>query len=417
MFGCPLRFPPFPFIYFYRSRSSFRRSHGSGQTGTENLDLKSNGMRIRHRNGDAVAAATLSTSSEIDTLSPSLSSIHPLMRISLAKLLSNDETELQRLGDACRELGAFYLDLQMTDIGKNIIKDVDKLFLLGEHFFDLSVQEKEKYDMGKFGGYYGYKGYFNRMLDLKEFYAVSKDDILSIPCPRTAYKSKPVLPQPSTIQSARPAIHSYIELSHAIVTILLRHLTTLLHLPVGTLENLHRQGACSGDQVRWIKIQPSQESRINPGDEVLLDEHSDSNSVTVLFNTLGGLEVRQPCHARQASASGGNGADGAPGRWIQAGPLPGHCIIHLGEQIAKLSSGTLRASVHRVCILPDHQKAQTRYSLVYFARPEDKVILQQLEGVSVVPRPGDLTKSSHTEETSTKTAAIARWIKRKSKVC
>ncbi|WEW56986.1 hypothetical protein PRK78_002445 [Emydomyces testavorans] len=339
------------------------------------------------------------------------SSNYPVFRISLAKLLSNDEAELQRLLNASRELGAFYLDLQRTDLGKNILKDVDKMFLLGERLFGLSAHEKEKYNMDKFGGYYGYKGYFNRMLDLKEFYAVSKDDILSIPCPKTAYKSQPVLPQPSTIQSARPLIYSYIELSHAIITILLRHLTTLLRLPTGTLENLHRQSACSGDQVRWIKILPSREERMDPRDRILLDEHSDFNSITLLFNNLGGLEIRQPCPAERASGVDGEEVDSAPVRWIQAGPVPGHCIIHLGEQIARLSSGAFRASVHRVCAFPSQERSGPRYSLVYFARPEDNVILQQLEGIPVVPQPRSLHKLWVAKATGKRIGWIARWTK------
>lgn len=258
-----------------------------------------------------------------------------------------------------------------------------------------------------------YKGYYNRMRDLKEFYTVSKDDILSIHCQKTTFNPRPVYPEPPTFQVARPAIRSYIERAHAIITILLRHLTMLLRLPAGTLENLHRQSVCSGDQVRWIKIQPSGEARLEPGDEILLDEHSDCNTITLLFNILGGLEVRQPLPSDRTSESECDEPDGAPVRWIRAGPLPGHCIIHLGEQIARLSSGILRASVHRVCAPASAESTSARYSLVYFARPEDNVILKQLEGIPVVPRPHGFAQPDSGRPAGRKTAWITRWMRRR----
>lgn len=251
------------------------------------------------------------------------------------------------------------------------------------------------------------------MLDMKEFYTASKDDILSIHCQKTAFNPRPEYPQPPTFQAARPAIRSYIERAHAIITILLRHLTKLLQLPAGTLENLHRQSVCSGDQVRWIKIQPSGEARVEPGDEILLDEHSDCNSITLLFNILGGLEIRQPCSSDLITGSDGEDQDPAPVRWIRAGPLPGHCIVHLGEQIARLSSGILRASVHRVCAPSSTGVEGARYSLVYFARPEDSVILKQLEGIPVVPRPHIPIQPSRKRSASRKPPWMTRWIKKR----
>ncbi|EEP79887.1 predicted protein [Uncinocarpus reesii 1704] len=414
MVARPLRFPSLPLICFSGSGISLQHKddpRDSGESATADGPTRHPDTSCsRDEYGDSPSLPVPISSNVLPP--PSASSTGSLIRVSLARLLLNDQLELQRLGEACREHGAFYLDLQMTEIGNHILEDADRLFLLGEQLFNLSSSEKEKYDMCKFGGYYGYKGYQNRMRDMKEFYAVSKDDILSIPCPRSAANARPILPQPSAIQSACPHIHSYIELSHTIVTILLRHLTALLKLPAGTLENLHRQSACSGDQVRWIKIQPSRETRVNRGDEVLLDEHSDSNSITVLFNRKGGLEVRQPYPHDKEIGTNQDGEFGPPIRWIKAGPLPGHCIIHLGEQIARLSSGVLRASVHRVCILPEQQRAGPRYSLVYFARPEDNVILQQLEGVAVVPQPHGPDKPGVAGETSKTVAWIARWVRR-----
>ncbi|KAF3490786.1 uncharacterized protein GIQ15_00303 [Arthroderma uncinatum] len=322
-------------------------------------------------------------------------------RLSLASLLADDPAEANRLLLACQDLGGFYLDLRSTELGERVMADADRLFRLGGDIFDLTEPEKREYDMAKFGGYYGYKGYRNRTLDTKEFYTVSKDDILDLPCPSTTCR-----PQPQPINSSRPLIKTYIQNSHAIISLVLSRLTSILNLPRGSLENIHRRDANSGDQIRWIKLQASKESRPLPEDDVLLDEHSDSNSVTLLFNRSGGLQFRSPqpeppSHSAiipkdnpiSSSSPALNTTDFPQGpstvtaRWTPANPIPGHCIILMGEQLVKLTEGAVRANVHRVCALPGLQGTSPRYSLVYFSRPEDDVILKQLAGVPVVPKP------------------------------
>ncbi|KAG5207312.1 putative Oxidoreductase, 2OG-Fe(II) oxygenase family [Trichophyton interdigitale] len=337
-------------------------------------------------------------------------------KISLARLIANDAAEADRLLLACRELGGFYLDLTAADLGEDVMSDADRLFGLGRDVFNLPEDEKKEYDMVKFGGYYGYKGYRNRALDFKEFYTVSKDEILGLQCP-----TKVPRPQPQPIQSSLPLIQTYIQNSHAIISLILSRLASALDLPPESLKNIHRRDANSGDQIRWIKLQASKEARPPPENDVLLDEHSDSNSVTLIFNQSGGLQFRSP----QADSSLHNlpiprgnplttttttlttnptpspeptidfsGGPNLPANWIPVNPLPGHCIILMGEQLAKLTEGGVRANVHRVCAVPGTQASSPRYSLVYFSRPEDDVILKQLAGIAVVPKPMTAHKSS-----------------------
>ncbi|KAJ9625732.1 hypothetical protein H2203_004494 [Taxawa tesnikishii (nom. ined.)] len=193
---------------------------------------------------------------EFDDLPPFPSDVPtaPLLRISLSKLARGDEQEVDRLWKACYELGFFYLDLRDSRNGSGIngdqlLRDANSLFAVGEEIFALPVSEK-----------------------------VSKDDILGI---------SEALPAPSVLDPHRALLKSYMTHSHAIVTLLLRHLNTRLQLPSSTLESLHRLSAVSGDQVRWVHAPPQ------PMDDrkTALGEHTDFGSVTVLFNRLGGLQV------------------------------------------------------------------------------------------------------------------------------
>jgi isopenicillin N synthase-like dioxygenase len=112
----------------------------------------------------------------------------PLLRISLLKLLQDDQEEQERCWKACCELGFFYLDLRTWDEegvsnrlflnGDTLLEDADRLFEVMKGFYDLDVQEKIKYDLKDQGSYFGYKGYGEGIIDKQgtrdrnEFYNV-----------------------------------------------------------------------------------------------------------------------------------------------------------------------------------------------------------------------------------------------------
>ena len=57
--------------------------------------------------------------------------------------------------------------------------------------------------------------------------------------------------------------------------------------------------------------------------------------------------------------------------------------------MVKFTNGLLRSNIHRVVSPPGAQADHTRYSLVYFSRPEDDVVLKRLEGSDVIPELGE----------------------------
>lgn len=310
----------------------------------------------------------------------------PLLRLSLASLLARDPTELSRFFSACEDIGFFYLDLASCDEGKAILADADRLFGVGAALFDLPVEEKIKYDFSKsHKSYFGYKGYGTNVidkqgnLDRNEFYNVSKDDIL---------EQGTRWPAPTVLDEERALFRSFMQHAHRIVTLVLELLNDHLQLPPGTLQSMHRIEGSSGDQVRMIKAPPQ------PADDrrTALGEHTDFGSVTVLFNRLGGLQVLPP----------GQGAE-----WCYVKPLPGHAIINLGDAMVKFTNGLLRSNIHRVNSPPGEQANATRYSLVYFNRPEDDVVLKRLKGSEKIP---PLADGQVEEEVSSKDWIIRRAL-------
>ena len=162
-------------------------------------------------------------------------------------------------------------------------------------------------------------------------------------------------------------LKSYALHCRAAIDCLLEHLNTHLELPSGTLANLHRIYQRSGDHVRFTQAPPSEfdEARAKRA------EHTDFGSITILFNWLGGLQVRLPDTEE----------------WVYVRPIPGSCVVNLGDAMVKFTAGLLRSNIHRVVPPPGEQAGLTRNSLVFFSRPEDSVVLKRLKGGIIDAQP------------------------------
>lgn len=225
--------------------------------------------------------------------------------------------------------------------------------------------------------------------DANEFYNLSKDDILD--------QLKPPLPHPDVIQAERYLIKSFILHSHAIVLTLLRHISACLGLhptrpkhdsSADVLPSLHRLNVSSEDQISFIKY---------PGSGILqpkqpLASHTDYGSVTLLFTSSPGLQVFVP------------GRDPNQGQWLDVEPQEGHAIVNCGDALSLFTNKLLRSNVHRVASQVHRGSGMTRYSLGYFARPENDVLLRPLPGLKVP----DSNQGSEEEVTS------KEWVLRRS---
>ncbi|KAF2679915.1 Clavaminate synthase-like protein [Lentithecium fluviatile CBS 122367] len=289
----------------------------------------------------------------------------PLVTISLHKLVTNDDEEKNRLFEASKLLGFFYLDMGGCEDGETLLRGSDEMFDLMERFYDLPLEEKRKYDFAAQGSYFGYKGMGAEVIDEKgtrdknEIYNISKDDILSIGTQ---------VPAPDVITTKRTSLAAYIQSNNAILYTLFNSLATSLHLPPSTFTSLHRLESPSGCHIRFIRAPPQPQTQRS----LALGEHTDFGSLTILFNRIGGLQVLLP----------------GTSDWVYVRPMRGCAIINLGDAMVKFSAGILRSNLHRVVAPPGRQGDLVRYSLVYFSRPEYEVKMKRVEGglVDEVPR-------------------------------
>jgi isopenicillin N synthase-like dioxygenase len=190
---------------------------------------------------------------------------------------------------------------------------------------------------------------------------ISKDNILS---------QHPLF-GPTILQSHRSLLRRYVESAHAVHTVILQALSNQLGLsPKRSLINIHRMLEPSGDQIRITYAPPS--SGIQSDDRAKLGEHTDFGSLTLLFNRLGGLQVRPPGQVA----------------WHYVRPMKGHAIVNLGDAMVKFTNGLLKSNIHRVVSPPGLQALLPRVSIVYFMRPEDDAKLKRLDGSDLIPALG-----------------------------
>jgi isopenicillin N synthase-like dioxygenase len=196
------------------------------------------------------------------------------------------------------------------------------------------------------------------------------------------------LPMPDVITRNRPLFQSIMTASHSISLLILQTITERLGLPADSLTSLHRFDTPSGDLIRIIKSHPP----TAPTDgSVALPPHTDYGSVTVLFNRLGGLQVLAPGETE----------------WAYVRPLPGHAIVNIGDSLVKFTGGLLRSNFHRIVSPPGEQATLTRYSVLYFCRPNDDVVLRPVAGLQTARAAGGAEEEEAEEITS------KQWILRR----
>ena len=68
-----------------------------------------------------------------------------LQTVSLEKLLDQDSLEQDRLLEACKSRGFFYLDLTGCESGETILHDAENLCHVADKTYALPLEEKLKY--------------------------------------------------------------------------------------------------------------------------------------------------------------------------------------------------------------------------------------------------------------------------------
>ncbi|TFK67499.1 Clavaminate synthase-like protein [Pluteus cervinus] len=285
---------------------------------------------------------------------------HPLLVIDYELLKLQDKREIGRLWEAATKLGFWYLKNHGAD------EEVNGMFDMGEETMSLPLEEKMKFEQGDSGRSFGYKAPganaidASGTLDTIELINISKDDVLSYPTPTN--RTYPTTVNARMGNTLLPFVQKSVQVNNTILEVF----NDKLGLPKGALLARHHDGERSGSEARVIRnlkrgvlVKADEEKR---NARLAMGSHTDFGSLSILHNRLGGLQVLAP------------GSD----EWQYVKPIPGHAICNIGDALTLFSGGILRSNLHRVMPPPGDQAAYERWSLVFFTRPSNQVILRAL---------------------------------------
>ena len=300
--------------------------------------------------------------SSLDSLPPFPDSVPtaPIASASLSALLANDDYEGKKVLEACRTHGFFYLDMRDCSEGQALLDESEQLLQLATRAFKLPLEEKQKYALKKGVSLYGYKeaGIVkqtdkDKRPDSTEFFNMSKDQMHGI---------EPSRDYPAEIEAGKSVIQDFQKNAHECGMVVLSVLARQLDLPPTTFTDKSIFSSPSCDHCRLTKKTPHVADKHAIG----LPSHTDFGSITILFNWLGGLQIQSRDPAKL-------------GEWEYVKPLPGHAIINLGDSMVIFTNGELKSAKHRVVPAPGEQVDVDRYSIVYFVRPTNDVLMEPVE--------------------------------------
>lgn len=173
----------------------------------------------------------------------------------------------------------------------------------------------------------------------------------------------PNLSIPTGAQRAWPTLRTFTTSSHTIATNLLSSLSDALSLHgPSRFEHSHRSDRSS----TTTSVLQRYPHRDDLDDDISVGHftHTDTGSVTILFNTEWGLQVHSP--------------DSETWQWIP--PHPNYAIVNMGDSIKFMSQQKLKSALHRVVPAADKWTAGPRYATIFFLRANNDAEFDDMEG-------------------------------------
>jgi isopenicillin N synthase-like dioxygenase len=301
-----------------------------------------------------------------------------LETISLHKIQNGDRAEQDRMFEACKNWGFFYLELAHSEQGEFIHRNADEVARVAEQTMALPLEEKQKY-CPRDREIFGYKRAGQTKVDkdktpdTAEFFNVAKNEMI---VPDAAMQRA----WPAPILASKTLCAEYCRTAHAVGLQMLEMLTTRLGIDPDEIRARHAFAAPAGDHIRMTRGPPRKTAAMP---EIQTPSHTDFGTITILMNWLGGLQVYS---APNRVLGNLDFEEGGEWKWVR--PKPGCAIINLGDAAVKFTNGVLCSGRHRVVPAPGEQGLWPRYSIVYFVRPINECRLKTLKG-SGVPVAGD----------------------------
>ncbi|KAE9369991.1 Clavaminate synthase-like protein [Stipitochalara longipes BDJ] len=265
----------------------------------------------------------------------------PIVDVSKIDDINSQLVLAKHLTEACQKWGFFLVQ------GHSIPSShIDEMFSLGKLFFSLPEEQKEPWPINSKS-----VGYIGALKDLR------KDDKMSMWFGGTPGSLKDNQALPPFWHEHTEKVEAFKHRCHDLVLKLLTCFAIAMGLPDRAFfTKAHLEDSSNGNSLRMLMYP----ARVQQPEGTRMVEHTDSGSVTLLFQLQPGLEVLSPS-----------------GEWVKAPCIKDSILINLGDALSFWSGAKLKATLHRVSFdgLP-HDKE--RQSIAYFGMANPETILQPL---------------------------------------
>ncbi|KAF4974019.1 hypothetical protein FZEAL_9039 [Fusarium zealandicum] len=273
--------------------------------------------------------------------------------INFSALERQEAGEIEKLMEASRSAGFFYLDFANSGEAR-LPKQKRDLLKTMEEYFSQPEHVKKLDDKGKPTRGYVKKGTFT---------AVHKDspdesfEHLAISTHELGTNLAAALP--AVFKKAGTLVSDYVATCERVVDVLLGCYAQALGVPGQFIES--HDHTKSSDTILAMLSYPGRLTH---------QKHTDLGSLTVLFSDQWGLQVVEP----------------SLGQWEWVEPRENEAVINVGDALRFMTGKKLFSCVHRV--VRDGRASQEghRYSIAYLLRPSDDVVIVDADGSEVTAR-------------------------------
>lgn len=259
------------------------------------------------------------------------------------------------------DIGKAYEEIGFVALKGHFLDEelVEKLYGEIKNFFEMSTEDKQKYEIPGIGGQRGYVSFGKESAkgkkegDLKEFWHfgqyVDKNHPLS-----KVYPDNVDVEELPEFNSVGKEAYQMLEKTAKYV---LRALALHLNLEETYFDNYIANG---NSILRPIHYPPITNE---PKEAVRAAAHGDINLITLLMGAQGkGLQVQSN-----------------EGQWVDAIAQPDELMINVGDMLSRHTNNKLKSTIHRVVNPPKELWGSSRYSIPFFMHPVSEMKLDVLE--------------------------------------
>jgi isopenicillin N synthase-like dioxygenase len=277
--------------------------------------------------------------------------------VNLLDFLSENPHDKQKF---VNQLGQAYETIGFVALKGHFLDDslMDSLYSEVKKFFDLTIEQKQNYEVPGIGGQRGYVSFGKESAkgkkegDLKEYWHFGQFVHNNPELEKEYHKNIEVQELPKFNKVGKQTY----QMLEKTAKYVLRALALYLGLDEYYFDNYIFNG---NSILRPIHYPPIKEA---PKNAERAAAHGDINLITLLMGAQGkGLQVQNH-----------------EGKWIDAIAQPDELMINVGDMLSRHTNNKLKSTIHRVVNPPPEKWGTSRYSIPFFMHPISSMNLNVL---------------------------------------